>query len=452
MPGLVLSNSAKLNLRELYIDTTSSLKLGGTINFKELDALSATIIQNSDVTAFVGGSALASVDLDNNKIASFPQMSDMPDIRVMKISNDTTSGTVPTLSANTKLESFNVKKLSLNGAIPNLENCTLLKEFNVSENNFSGNFPILSANLDLEIFDITKNSIAGPMASVSANNNLKTFNVGDNNITGTIPNLGPLTALIDANFYMNSLTGRLPDLSANTNLKSFRSYGNNNIAGPFPALPESSSLIVFDANNNDLSGSLPMLSSTPNLEIFIGRKFPNGQLTGPLPAFSAAPNLTIYTITGHQAQGIVPSLSSNTALKVLNINYNALSGDFPHVKNCTNLVQLRFNTNKGKNGSPGITGDIPTLSACTSIQACDVATNALTGFAGGPIPATLQNIQAQNNNLGAAVINAILAALVAAGSTNKICNLGGIGNAAPTGQGLTDKATLISRGWNVTTN
>jgi hypothetical protein len=115
-------------------------------------------------------------------------------------------------------------------------------------------------------------------------------------------------------------------------------------------------------------------------------------------------------------------------------------------------VGLRFNSNKGKNGSPGITGDIPTLSACTSIQVCDVATNALTGFAGGSIPATLINIQAQGNNLGAAAINAILAALVAAGSTNNICNLGDIGNAAPTGQGLTDKATLISRGWDITTN
>ena len=46
----------------------------------------------------------------------------------------------------------------------------------------------------------------------------------------------------------------------------------------------------------------------------------------------------------------------------------------------------------------------------------------------------------------------MLAALVAAGATNKTCNFGGAGNATPTGQGLTDKATLISRGWSVTTN
>ena len=33
-----------------------------------------------------------------------------------------------------------------------------------------------------------------------------------------------------------------------------------------------------------------------------------------------------------------------------------------------------------------------------------------------------------------------------------IINVGGTGNAAPTGQGITDKNTLISRGWTVTTN
>jgi hypothetical protein len=54
-------------------------------------------------------------------------------------------------------------------------------------------------------------------------------------------------------------------------------------------------------------------------------------------------------------------------------------------------------------------------------------------------------------------VNAILAAFVAAGrvktATNTCTlNLGGTGNAAPTGQGITDKQTLQARGWTVTTN
>lgn len=49
-------------------------------------------------------------------------------------------------------------------------------------------------------------------------------------------------------------------------------------------------------------------------------------------------------------------------------------------------------------------------------------------------------------------INIILAACVAAGSPNGILDLSGGTNAAPTGQGITDKATLILAGWTVTTN
>jgi hypothetical protein len=79
--------------------------------------------------------------------------------------------------------------------------------------------------------------------------------------------------------------------------------------------------------------------------------------------------------------------------------------------------------------------------------------NQLTGF-GGAVPASLGNFQAQNNQLTSTAVNAILAAFVAANKTTgtKILNLGGTGNGAPTGQGITDKATLISRGWTVTTN
>jgi hypothetical protein len=51
-------------------------------------------------------------------------------------------------------------------------------------------------------------------------------------------------------------------------------------------------------------------------------------------------------------------------------------------------------------------------------------------------------------------VNRILADLVLAqAGGNPICNvlLSGGSNAAPTGQGLTDKATLIAAGWTVVT-
>lgn len=61
---------------------------------------------------------------------------------------------------------------------------------------------------------------------------------------------------------------------------------------------------------------------------------------------------------------------------------------------------------------------------------------------------------AQNYNCSSftsAVVNSILADMVASGQSGLGIVLTG-DCAAPTGQGLTDKSTLISNGWSVTTN
>jgi hypothetical protein len=106
--------------------------------------------------------------------------------------------------------------------------------------------------------------------------------------------------------------------------------------------------------------------------------------------------------------------------------------------------------------TPKLGGTID-VSAFPNLTSIRCISNGLTGFAtGGSVPSSLGNFQANNNLLTEAAVNAILAAFVAAGRTSArgtcILNLGGTGNAAPTGQGLTDKTTLISSGWTVTTN
>lgn len=56
------------------------------------------------------------------------------------------------------------------------------------------------------------------------------------------------------------------------------------------------------------------------------------------------------------------------------------------------------------------------------------------------------------NALNVTSVNAILAAAVETGFSEGILNLTGGTNAAPTGQGATDKAALNGDGWTVTTN
>ncbi|NBP02786.1 MAG: hypothetical protein EBU90_22250, partial [Proteobacteria bacterium] len=126
--------------------------------------------------------------------------------------------------------------------------------------------------------------------------------------------------------------------------------------------------------------------------------------------------------------GTIPSLSNNTLLTNVYANNCSLQGAIPDLSNNVNLIY--FNV-AGQLGG-------------TKINA----------WTGGTVSNTLGEFLAQDNQLTSSAVNSILAAFVAANKTTgtRILNLGGTGNAAPTGAGITNKATLVSRGWTVTTN
>ena len=119
----------------------------------------------------------------------------------------------------------------------------------------------------------------------------------------------------------------------------------------------------------------------------------------------------------------------------------SLTGSIPDLSSNTALLNFFAQENS-------LTGSIPDLSSNTALTNFEVNDNSLDAFTGS-VTSTLLRFKANNNNLSATVVNAILAAFVAAGSSNGFLNLGGTGNAAPTGQGITDKNTLTSRSWSV---
>lgn len=172
----------------------------------------------------------------------------------------------------------------------------------------------------------------------------------------------------------------------------------------------------------------------------------SNDFTGKFPNLAQATGLTAVAIQGNHFTGPLPSLSSNTSLLTLYVSNNQLSGSIPSLSNNTLLTGCNLNGNL-------FTGNIPDLSNNTALTSFDCSVNQLTGWVGGTVSVTLGSFSALNNLLDAATVNALLAAFVSAGknSGTRILNLGGT-NAAPTGQGLTDKATLQGRGWTVTTN
>lgn len=79
----------------------------------------------------------------------------------------------------------------------------------------------------------------------------------------------------------------------------------------------------------------------------------------------------------------------------------------------------------------------------------------LTSYPTQTIALSCEEMHVATNQLTETYINLILANLVTSLASRPLTAyifLEGVGNAAPTGQGLTDKATLIARGWQVTTN
>jgi len=131
-----------------------------------------------------------------------------------------------------------------------------------------------------------------------------------------------------------------------------------------------------------------------------------------------------------------------------------LPGSLPNPINAVRLSDLGSFLTSFSAYSNQLTGSIPSLSANTALATFNVSTNQITGYAGGGVSITLGEFYAANNLLTEAAVDAILADFVAANKITgtRILNIGGTGNATPSAAGLTDKATLVSRGWTVTTN
>ena len=173
----------------------------------------------------------------------------------------------------------------------------------------------------------------------------------------------------------------------------------------------------------------------------------SNQLTGSIPSLTANTALQYFYCFSNQLTGSIPSLTANTALQYFYCDTNQLTGSIPSLTANTALQYFYCHANQ-------LTGSIPSLTANTALTAFYCYSNQLTGWAGGTVSNTLGNFQAQNNLLTQAAVDSILAAFVAANRTTgtRVLNLGGTGNAAPSAAGVTDKNTLISRGWTVTTN
>jgi len=231
------------------------------------------------------------------------------------------------------------------------------------------------------------------------------------------------------------------DLIGNTALLRFYCY-DNKLTGSIPSLSSNTALQYFYCHNNQLTGSIPDLSSNTALQYFYCY---NNQLTGSIPDLSSNTALQHFYCNNNELTGSIPDLSSNTALEYFSCGRNQLTGSIPGLSSNTALEW--FSCDRGQ-----LTGSIPDLSSNTALQLFYCNNNELTGWAGGTVSSAISEFEAQNNLLSESAVNGLLIAFDNAGSTSGTLNLGGTGNAAATGAGLTAKASLQAKSWTVETN
>lgn len=275
------------------------------------------------------------------------------------------------------------------------------------------------------------------------------------------------------NFYYNIDWGDGTNVTTKSNTLTGHIYTNTgqNIVRVTPVDSTPTSIIRIDCNRgvsipNRVGGVLD-ISSFPNLtgmnisltkitnikgfEVLTklyNLQLANNEFTQPFLDLSRNTNLQTVSLAVNNFTGSVPT--NLPQLRTLNCSQNYLTG--PMISLPTSLESFNCSNQLG---TTKISGDIPDLSNLTSLQSFNCNSNQLSGvYEPFIVSNTVSNFAASNNSLTSSAVNKILAALVAAGrqgNTGDIVNIGGGNNSAPTGQGLIDKATLISRSWSVIT-
>ena len=259
-----------------------------------------------------------------------------------------------------------------------------------------------------------------------------------------VSNLPNLTQLTISSCGVSSLTG----YEKNTNLQvvSFTNNANSTTLTLPSSLSLMTSLTQFICTGSNITGTCPSLNGLVNLSIV---RVNNNSLSGSLPTLQGLTGLTSFLCEANQFTGSMPNLVGLSTLQSFDCGNNNLTGGMSALGGLAVVSYFSCYSNQ-------FTGSISSLNGRANLSTFLCYDNQFTGMNGSSVPAIMGNFRANDNLLEEAEVNKILSWFVAANKTTgtRILNLGGTGNAAPTGQGLTDKATLLSsaRGWTVITN
>ena len=120
----------------------------------------------------------------------------------------------------------------------------------ISGNLLSGSIPDITGMSSLERFWANANQFTGTFPNISGNPNLQVINVGNNNLTGTLPDISAIgyPDLFRFNAYGNSFTGAIPDM-VNIPKLDYLLLDNNNLTDFTGSFPFTLRKVVLNNNN-----------------------------------------------------------------------------------------------------------------------------------------------------------------------------------------------------------
>ncbi|XP_019190174.1 PREDICTED: probable LRR receptor-like serine/threonine-protein kinase At1g07650 [Ipomoea nil] len=285
---------------------------------------------------------------DNNSNWLTPQKEGMPEY------NNTLTCNCSFPAGICHVRSINLKGQDLQGVLPPaLVKLPFLKIIDLSRNYLSGTIPPEWASIKLELISVTVNRLSGPIPKYLGNITTLTYlNLESNFFNGTVPpELGKLANLEMLILNANNLTGRLPkELNALKKLIVLR-ISRNNFTGKMPSFQGLKTLQKLEVQASGFEGPIPQnISALTNL-LQLRISDLNGGASR-IPAFNNKTGIAVLMLRRCNISGKIPDLANMTGLKQLDLSFNNLEGGIDGL-NVLDELQYLYLTNNS------LTGQIP---------------------------------------------------------------------------------------------
>ena len=280
-----------------------------------------------------------------------------------------------------------VSRKNFNGTISSsIANLTELTNLLLEANEIGGSIPDLSALTKLEYLQLTTNKLTGTINANHLPASLVSLQLGDNELIGSFPDLSKFTNLQQLGLHQNNLTGNVSTLSSSNLSTVTRMYINNNrLSGEVPDLNHMTELDSLFISDNDFTGDFPALSPAAPLRRMLAHR---NRLSGSLPDFSAFETLRDLVLSDNEFSGTInASHLPEETLRDLYLHRNKLTGSLPSMNAFTKLRYFYVHGNQ-------LSGALPTTwDALTSLQQLHLSHNSFTGA----IPSGLDDLDALVN-------------------------------------------------------